>query len=126
MLIGLTCGGGYVELPTSSCQSFWAGDGTERHMVAHNPEHLANLGNTNVGKMRNGSCCHHWPVDESIKFGRVAGGSCVDLDQVRSTVRVEKNIVAKEPVGVVAGLNLLDNRIFFPTQVSLLLCPAGR
>ena len=69
---------------------------------------------------------HHWPVDESVKFGRVASWGCVDLDQMRSTVRVEKNIVAKEPVGVIAGLNLLDNRTFFPTQVSLLLYPAGR
>ena len=52
---------------------------------------------------------HHWPVDEGVKFGRVASWSCVDLDQVWSAVRVEKNIVAKEPVGVVAGLNLLNN-----------------
>ena len=55
---------------------------------------------------------HHWPVDESVKFGRVASWSCVDLDQVRSTVRVEKNVVAKEPVGVVAGLDLLNNLTF--------------
>ena len=55
---------------------------------------------------------HHRPVDESVKFGRVASWSCVDLDQVRSTVRVEKNVVAKEPVGVVAGLDLLNNLTF--------------
>ena len=57
--------------------------------------------------------CHHWPVDESIKFGRVASWSCVDLDQVRSPVGVKKNIVAKEPVGVIAGLDLLNNRTVF-------------
>ena len=55
---------------------------------------------------------HHRPVDESVKFGRVASWSCVDLDQVRSPVRVEKNVVAKEPVGVVAGLDLLNNLTF--------------
>ena len=44
MLTGLTCVGGYVELLASGCQSFWVGNGTERHMVAHNPEHLAYLG----------------------------------------------------------------------------------
>ena len=43
-LIGLTCVGGYVELLASGCQSFWVGNGTERHMEANNTEHLAYLG----------------------------------------------------------------------------------